>query len=212
VIEPRILAASDPDSIDAAVRAIRGGQIVAIPTETVYGLAVLPEEPLLRALVAAKRRPEEKGIAVLVDGLDQVEDWVRVPPAAVLLGSRFWPGALTLALPIRDGRSLPEILTGGRATLGVRVPDHPVPRAIARELGPIAVSSANVSGEPEATSAAEIAAILGSAVSVVLDDGPPRGGTASTVAGFTPDGDLAIFREGAIPVATLEAVLAERVE
>ncbi len=203
-----VLAAAAPGALDAAVAAIAAGLVVGVPTETVYGLAVLPTEGPLDALVAVKGRDPGKGIALLIDGLDQLTGVVVVPRPAIELAKRFWPGALTLVLPVRDGLVLPELLTGGRTTLGVRLPDHPVPRALARRLGPLAVSSANRSGRPDALTAQELLASVGEGAALVLDDGPVRGGRASSVVAVTVEGRIEVLREGAIDRATLEGSLA----
>jgi L-threonylcarbamoyladenylate synthase len=178
---------------------------VAIPTETVYGLAVLPNATALARLVEAKRRSADKGIALLVDSIEQVQELAVVPPVAQRLAARFWPGALTLVLPQRPDAPLPELLTGGRPTIGVRLPDHAVPRALARRLGPLAVSSANISGQPDATTAAQVAASLGDELALVIDDGPVRGGVPSTVVACPADGVLEILRAGAITEADVRA-------
>jgi len=157
-----------------------------MPTETVYGLGVMPLPAPLAALVVAKRRPLDKGIALLIDGLDQVVHLVAVPEAAQRLARACWPGALTLVLPLLPGVLLPEAVTGGRATLGVRLPDHAIPRALARRVGPLAVSSANRSGEPDARTTAELLAAVGPSLGVVIDDGPVRGGVPSTVVAVAP--------------------------
>lgn len=204
---PPVLDAASPDALEAAAAALAEGRVVGVPTETVYGLAVLPVEAPLEALVRAKGRDPGKGIAVLVDDLDQLASVVLVTPAAVRLAERLWPGALTMVLAIRDGVALPELLTGGRTTLGVRVPDHDVPHALARRLGPLAVSSANRTGEPEALTAAALVTAVGQGVALVLDDGPVRGGRASSVVAFASDGSLEVLREGAIDRATLEDAL-----
>jgi L-threonylcarbamoyladenylate synthase len=204
---PEILPAGDPDALDAAVVALLAGGIVGMPTETVYGLAVLPLAEPLEALVRAKRRPAEKGIALLIDGLDQVDLLVLVGATAQRLAAQFWPGPLTLALPLRAGVDLPEGLTGGRRTVGVRVPDHPVPRAIARRLGPIAVSSANISGMPEARTAAGLVEAVGDSITLVLDGGPVRGLATSTVIGFTEDDAPLFFRVGALTEDDIRAAL-----
>lgn len=202
-----LMAADTPGALDAAVAAIADGRIVGVPTETVYGLAVLPTEDPLRALVAAKGRDPGKGIALLVDGLEQLTGVVIVPRAAIRLAERFWPGALTLVLPVREGLTLPDLLTGGRSTLGVRLPDHPVPRALARRLGPLAVSSANRSGQPDARTATELLAQVPDGVSLVLDDGPVRGGHPSSVVAVAANGAIEVLREGAIDPAAIEAAL-----
>jgi L-threonylcarbamoyladenylate synthase len=204
----RVLPAEAPGSIDAAAAAIADGRVVGIPTETVYGLAVLPTNGPLEALVAAKGRDPGKGIAVLIDGLEQLTGVVSLPREAARLAERFWPGPLTLVLPIRVGLALPDLLTGGRTTLGVRVPDHVVPRTLARQLGPLAVSSANRTGQPEALTAAELVEAVGERITLTLDDGPVRGGRASSVVALTARGQIEVLREGAIDRASLEAALA----
>jgi len=193
-------------AFERARRELQAGRIVGIPTETVYGLAVLPSPEPLARLVTAKQRSADKGIALLVDSLAQVKRLAILTPAAELLAQRFWPGALTLVLAQRPDNPLPELLTGGRPTIGVRLPDHPVPRALARVLGPLAVSSANISGQPDSTTAQQVAASVGDEVSLVLDDGPVRGGVPSTVVACPPDGELQILRAGAITEADVRAV------
>ena len=205
---PERVVAREPRSITAAVSALQGGAIVGMPTETLYGLAVMPLPDPLASLVAAKQRSAEKGIALLIDGLDQVAHVVEVGPAAQRLAARFWPGPLTMALQLRPSVGLPDLLTGGRPTLGVRIPDHPVPRAVARRVGPIAVSSANVSGMPPALTADDLLETVGPALELVLDDGPVRGGVASTVVGIGADGALTFFRIGALSEADVRAALA----
>jgi L-threonylcarbamoyladenylate synthase len=205
-VTPIVLDARDPAALEIAAAAIARGDIVGLPTETVYGLAVLPQPQPIAALVAAKDRPLGKGIALLIDGLDQVGDLVELPAAARRLAAACWPGALTLVLPLRSGVVMPDVVTGSRTTLGVRLPDHPVPRALARRLGPLAVSSANRSGEPDARTAAELLASVGPALAVVIDDGPVRGGVPSTVVAVAADGGLTILRAGALDLATLKAV------
>lgn len=198
---PRVIASSASDALELAAAELTAGRVVGVPTETVYGVAVLPADVTLERLVHAKRRSADKGIALLVDSLDQVRELAIVPGAAADLATRFWPGALTLVLPLRPDRPLPSLLTGGRPTIGVRLPDHGVPRALARRLGPIAVSSANVSGEPDAITAEQVVANLGDEVSLVIDDGPVRGGVPSTVVACDESGTVSVLRAGAIPEA-----------
>jgi tRNA threonylcarbamoyl adenosine modification protein (Sua5/YciO/YrdC/YwlC family) len=203
-----LLPTDQPGVLDAAVAALSDGRIVGIPTETVYGLAVLPMTEPLRALVAAKGRDPGKGIAVLIDGLDQLTGVLVVSPRALRLAERFWPGALTLVLPVREGLVLPDLLTGGRPTLAVRLPDHAVPRELARRIGPLAVSSANRSGEPEAHTATELVAAVGAAPALVLDGGRVRGGRASSVVEVPLEGPVTVLREGAIDRASIEGAIA----
>ena len=204
---PRILPDGEAARAEA-VDLLRAGLIVAVPTDTVYGIAAdlaLPDA--IERLFAAKRRPPEKAVAVLLADMDQAATLGILGPAARVLGERFWPGGLTLVLPVRPGAVLPRVLAAGAPTIGVRVPDHDAPRAIARALGPLPTTSANVSGEPDARDAQEIAARLGDAVALVIDGGPIHGGPASTVVDCTWDLPV-IRREGAIPaeliVETLE--------
>jgi L-threonylcarbamoyladenylate synthase len=205
VAVPTIVAADAADAIARAAAALSAGLVVGIPTETVYGLAVLPVPAALERLVAAKQRSADKGIALLVDSLEQVRALAHVPATAERLAARFWPGPLTLVLPVLADEPLPALLTGGRPTIGVRLPDHAVPRALARVFGPIAASSANISGEPEATTAAALAASLGAAVALIVDDGPVRGGVPSTVVACLDDGEPQVLRAGALSAEAIAA-------
>lgn len=190
-----------------AVEVLRGGGVVAIPTDTVYGLAAAMDVPgAIDRLFAAKARPTERAIAVLLADLDQAQAIGRLSPSARVLGAALWPGGLTLVVEQRRERALPSALTGGRATIGVRVPDHSAPRAIARALGPLPTTSANVSGEPELLTAGAIEDRLGDRIELILDGGPAPGGRPSTVVDVTVDPPR-ILREGAIPAAAVESCL-----
>lgn len=199
--------ADGPDGRAAAIRVLRDGGIVAVPTDTVYGLAVALDAPDgLERLFEAKRRPADRAIAVLLADVEQAATLGVMTPAARALGEAFWPGGLTLVLARRPELPVPDALTGGRPTIGLRVPDHPAPRAIAAALGPLPTTSANLSGEPEAGDAAEIEALFGERIDLILDAGPARGGRPSTVvdvSGASPR----ILREGAIPSAEVESRL-----
>jgi tRNA threonylcarbamoyl adenosine modification protein (Sua5/YciO/YrdC/YwlC family) len=125
-----------------------------------------------------------------------------------LLAARFWPGALTIVLSRREDAKVPQQLGGGRPTLGLRLPDHAVPRQLARMLGPIAASSANLTGEPDATTAQRVVDSLGDEVALIVDDGPVRGGTPSTVVDCSDPGAWPrVLREGAIPAADIAEAL-----
>lgn len=204
---PRIVPDGDA-ARDEAVGLLRAGRIVAIPTDTVYGIAAdiaLPDA--IERLFAAKRRPPEKAVAVLLADVDQAWTLGVRSPAATVLGERFWPGGLTLVLPLAPGLRLPRVLASGMPTIGVRVPDHAAPRALARALGPLPTTSANVSGQPEARDAQEIAERLGDALALVIDGGPIHGGSASTVVDLTLDLP-SVVREGAIPAGEIADTLA----
>lgn len=208
----RTLPAGDAASIEAAARALEAGELVAVPTETVYGLACALSEEALDRLTLAKGRPEGQPITLLVDSLEQVQALADLPEAAERLAARFWPGPLTLVLPLRRGTQLPGHVLGsgpdGRPTAGFRLPDHPIPRALAARLGPLPLTSANRSGEADSLEAAEVGQALGETVAIVLDGGRALGGVPSTVL-FVPDsGPGTILRQGALSEADLESLMA----
>ena len=201
--------ADDAAGRAAALDVLRAGGLVAFPTDTDYGLAVaLDTEGGIEKLYIAKRRPVEKAIIVLVDGLDQLAGLVTVPPAAQVLGGVGWPGGLTLILPLRSTAQIPPALTAGTATLGVRVPDHPTPRSLARMLGPLPTTSANLSGWPDALDAAAAESAIGDACDLILDGGPTRGGRPSTIVDCS-SGPPSILRAGAVHVHILATALDE---
>jgi L-threonylcarbamoyladenylate synthase len=188
-----------------AVRVLRAGGIVAMPTDTVYGIGVAwATEEAIERLFAAKRRPAERAIVLLLATTDQARELATLTPAAERLAATYWPGGLTLVVP--QAVAMPPELTGGRPTIGLRVPDHDCPRALAAELG-IAVTSANLSGQPDAIDADQVAAQLGDAVDLILDGGPARGGRSSTVVDCSGP-EPRVLREGAIPASEIGRVLA----
>jgi L-threonylcarbamoyladenylate synthase len=191
----------------AAIRVLRSGGIVALPTDTVYGIGVdLAVAGGIERMFEAKRRPPDRAIMLLLANVDQAASLADWPPAAAVLAEAFWPGGLTLVLPQRSGVALPAELTGGRTTIGLRVPDHPAPRALASAVGPLPVTSANISGLPEARTAHEILSHLGEAIDLILDGGPSHGGPPSTVVDCTGDRPR-ILRSGAIAPADVAARL-----
>ena len=204
----RILTDDDAGRV-VAIEALRRGRLVALPTDTVYGLAVaLDADNGLGRLFAAKDRPLDRAIVLLLADHRQAETVGVLDPAAHVLAAAFWPGGLTLVVPQRPDAALPAELTGGSATIGLRLPAHDAPRAIALALGPLPVTSANRSGEPPATDAAEVLAQLGGSpeLDLVLDGGPVPGGVASTVVDCA-GGPARILRRGTIPTEVLAAVL-----
>jgi len=192
-----------------AIELLRAGAVVALPTDTVYGIGVALDAPRgIERLFEAKRRPPDKAIMLLLAEIYQADEVAVLGPAARVLAAAGWPGGLTLVLPQRPGAVLPAVLTAGTRTIGLRLPDHDAPRALAAAVGPLPVTSANLSGHPTATTAAEVLAELGEAVDLILDGGQARGERPSTVidcSGERPQ----LLRAGVIPVAALAAVLDE---
>jgi L-threonylcarbamoyladenylate synthase len=205
-LRPPILR-DDARSRAAAVDVLRAGGIVALPTDTVYGIACdLGAPGGVERLFAAKSRPPDRAIMLLLADAGQATAIGRMGPAADVLAERFWPGGLTLVVPRQPGVRLPAALTAGVATIGLRTPDHPTPRELAAAVGPLPTTSANISGRPQASDPAVIADELGDGIDLVLDGGPAAGGPASTVVDCTSDRPR-IIRAGAIEPADLAAVL-----
>ncbi len=202
----RILA-DDAAGRAAAIEVLRAGGIVALPTDTVYGVAVALSTPNgVERLFQVKHRPPDKGIMLLLDAADQAGSIGLMGPAATALAAACWPGGLTVVVPRRPEVELPAALTGGAPTIGLRVPDHGAPRALARGVGPLPTTSANVSGLPEARDAAEILEQLGDDIDLILDGGVAHGGPASTVMDCT--GELPVpLRVGAVPLRKVAAIL-----
>lgn len=201
------IVADDTEGRAAAIELLRSGGIVALPTDTVYGIAVALRTPGgVERLFEVKRRPPDKGIMLLLEGVDQAPQIGVMTPAALALGAACWPGGLTVVVPQRPDVPLPVVLTAGTATIGLRVPDHAAPRALAAGVGPLPTTSANVSGVPEARDAQEIQAQLGDAIDLILDGGVAHGGPASTVVDCTGDRPT-ILRVGAISAARVIEIL-----
>ncbi len=181
-----------------ATRAVSAGRIVGVPTDTVYGLAVDPRQAAaVRMLFEIKGRPAGNPIGLLAASFDDVETLVVVPPRARHLAARHWPGPLTLV--VASAVELPDwVGDHERNTVAVRVPDHPLARRLFAATGPLAVTSANLSGEPPATDHRSARAAFGDAVSVYLPGTCP-GGTASTVVDMTLDPPR-VLRAGPIDI------------
>jgi L-threonylcarbamoyladenylate synthase len=201
------IVADDDAGRAAAIEALRGGGIVALPTDTVYGIAVaLDTEGGIEALFAAKRRLPDKGIMLLLADAGQAPEIGQWPAAAAALAEAFWPGGLTLVVSQRPDVPLPAVLTGGAATIGLRVPDHPAPRALAAAVGPMPTTSANISGLPEALDATEILGQLGQSVALVLDGGTAQGGPPSTIVDCSVERPV-LLRSGPISGEQVAAIL-----
>lgn len=196
-----------PEEIAAAVAVLRRGGLVAFPTETVYGLgADATDVDALARLYAVKGRPTDHPVIVHLADAAALADWAAaVPDAARRLADACWPGPLTLVLRRRD--RVPDAVTGGRPTVGLRVPDQPVALALLRAFGGgIAAPSANRFGRVSPTTAADVRADLGADVDCVLDGGPCRVGVESTIVDCTGP-EPVIARVGGVPRERIEAVL-----
>jgi L-threonylcarbamoyladenylate synthase len=193
--------------LDAATEALAAGLPVVLPTDTVYGVAVEPTRAgATDRLFGVKERPRTAALPLLVASVDQAVMLAGdLPPAARALAAAFWPGGLTLVVPRRPGLDLD---LGGEddTTVGLRLPDHPVPVALAERVGPLAATSANLHGRPTPPSAREVAAELGDAIELVLDGGRCSG-APSTVVACTSEG-VTVLREGRVRTADVFAALA----
>jgi L-threonylcarbamoyladenylate synthase len=192
--------------ISRAAEALQRGGLVAFPTETVYGLGADADNPdALARLYAVKGRPGNHPVIVHVGAPSRLADWAAdVPEAARRLGDVLWPGPLTLV--VRRAARVPDAVTGGADTVGVRVPDQPVALALLRAFGGgVAAPSANRFGRVSPTTAVDVRADLGDDVDLVLDDGPCTVGVESTIVDCTGD-ELAILRPGGIGLARIEEV------
>ena len=190
------MLASAPDAVSQAAFVLRTGEPIVVPTDTVYGLAVLSDLPgATEMLFALKRRSARVPLAVLCADVDQALDLVDQPTDRVKqVANKYWPGPLTLVLPRRPG--LGYELGEPATTIGVRCPDHDLVRALAAEVGPIATTSANPHGQPTPPDAAGVRALFGDSVRLILDGGLCTG-EPSTVVDATTD-DWIVLRQGAL--------------
>ncbi|MFI5353606.1 MAG: L-threonylcarbamoyladenylate synthase [Candidatus Binatales bacterium] len=194
-------------AVDRAVEALRRGELVVYPTETLYALGADAASPAaLRRLFAAKAREAGKPVALIAAdpamGFAIARD---IPGAARRLAKAFWPGPLTLVMPAKAG--LPESLVGADGGVGVRVSSHPIAHALARRLGrPITATSANPAGQPPSTTIEQARAAFGRKVKVYLEGGELGGSPPSTVVAFDREA-IKVLRAGAIPRRRLEAAL-----
>jgi L-threonylcarbamoyladenylate synthase len=195
-----------PDAVERAVAALRAGQVIAFPTDTVYGLAAHAYMPQAVAqLYALKQRPVDQAIPLLLPSTTAILGVADgIPAEAWLLAGRFWPGPLTIVL--RRSPIVPDVVTNSRPNVAVRVPGHPLVRQIALQLGaPLAATSANLHGTPPATTAEKVVLTLGDRVPLILD-GPCEGGIASTVIDLTVV-PPSIVRPGPITTEQLAALI-----
>ncbi len=205
-------SATTSSDIDQAIAVLRSGGLVAFPTETVYGLgADASNDAAVARVFSVKGRPTDHPLIVHLADSEQLGDWAAiVTPTARLLADAFWPGPLTLLVERSSSVSL--AVTGGRSTVGLRVPDHPVARELLRAFGGgIAAPSANRFGRVSPTTAAHVVADLGDDVDLVLDGGACRVGVESTIVDLTAQIPV-VLRTGGISIDRLEEVLGHVVE
>lgn len=203
---------TDSDAIQAAAEAIRAGELVVIPTETVYGLAAdATNADAVRRIFAAKGRPADNPCIVHVASKEQAKQVAEVwPESAECLAATFWPGPLTIVLPKAD--HIPTVTTGGKPTVAVRMPDHPLALAVLAACGvPLAIPSANRFTELSPTRVEHVPQAIREAAAIVLDGGPCRVGLESTVVDLTAD-PARILRPGGIGRFAIEGVLGAAVE
>jgi len=200
-MKTKTLSANNPRAIPHALEILRAGGLVAFPTDTVYGLgALVSDNAAIESIFTTKDRPIEKAIPILIGDADDLDNVaIDIPELARRLAARFWPGPLTIVVPKRA--DLPEAVSS-TDTVGVRVPDHAVARALLRAAGPMAVSSANLSGEASPRTAEEVIRQLNGHIPLVLDGGGTRGGVPSTVVDVT-GAEPVILRAGPV---TLEQI------
>ena len=200
----KILPADSLETIQLALNILQAGGLVAFPTDTVYGVGALAfNGQAVESIYAAKDRPVEKAIPILIADMDDLTKVASsVPDMAKKFASRFWPGPLTLVVP--KLATLPDAVSA-TDTVAVRVPDHQIVRTFLRSAGPLAVTSANISGQFSPTTAEEVFAQLGGRIALIIDGGRTPGGVPSTLADCTGTHPT-ILREGPISLQELLSV------
>ena len=202
-----ILPASAPDTAAIAANLIKSGELVAIPTETVYGLGAdgLNPEAVAKIFIAKGRPQDNPLILHVAQGADMEKLCHDIPASAYALAEKFWPGPLTLVLPARD--IVPKCTTGGLSTVAVRCPDSPVTREIIRLAGvPLAAPSANLSGKPSTTTADHVRHYHEGRIAAIVDGGPCRVGVESTIVDLTEERPRLLRPGGITPEQLLEVL------
>jgi L-threonylcarbamoyladenylate synthase len=208
--QPAILAPST-EGIDRAADLLRAGRLVAVPTETVYGLAARADsDKAVAGIYRAKGRPSFNPLIVHVADLAAAERLAVVDERARRLAERFWPGALTMVLPLRPEAGLAAPVTAGLPTVALRCPAHPVMRALLAACGlPLAAPSANRSGGVSPTRPEHVRESLGEQVDAIVDGGACELGLESTIVALRPDGGWSLLRPGPVGEEAIAALLGE---
>lgn len=204
-MKTEILRAGYPNALKHAVDVLQHGGLVAFPTDTVYGLAALPfNDEYVEGLFSAKGRNNTRAIGILIGDYEDLDKIVEhFDEIAERLAHWFWPGPLTLVVKKRP--SLPKVLSPDN-TIGIRMPDHPLALALLRKIGPLAVTSANISGQANTNTAEEVIEQLNGRVHLILDGGRSSGGVPSTVVDCTAP-SLEILREGPVSRKDIDEAL-----
>ena len=210
-METRVLPANAPDTPAVAAALIVQGQLVALPTETVYGLGADGLNPdAVKKIFAAKGRPQDNPLILHVAGAEQMEAFCKdIPETAYKLANAFWPGPLTMVLPAKD--IVPKTTTAGLSTVAIRCPDNAVTREIIRLAGvPVAAPSANISGKPSTTTAQHVLDDHAGKIPLIVDGGPCSVGLESTIVDLT-ETPARLLRPGAVTPEALISVLGDLV-
>jgi len=204
-MDTKILSSDSTETIQVALNILKSGGLIAFPTDTVYGVGSLAfNGKAVESIYAAKDRPVEKAIPILIGDTDDLTKVASsVPDMAKKFSARFWPGPLTLIVPKLP--TLPEAVSA-TDTVAVRVPNHQVARTLLRAAGPMAVTSANISGKPSPSTADEVSAQLGSRIALIIDGGRTPGGVPSTLVDCTGTKPV-ILRDGPISLQELLSVI-----
>ena len=200
-----ILVTSSPNAIQTALNSLHAGELVAFPTDTVYGIGTFAfNAEGATKIYAAKKRPPDKALPILLGDINQIPlVAINLPDAALKLAEHFLPGALTLVVPKHP--DIPEEVSS-LDTIGIRIPDHDFARALLNAAGPMAVTSANISGAASPVDAQAVYQQLNGTLPLILDGGVTPGGTSSTVVDCTTP-KVRILREGPISMQEIQAVL-----
>lgn len=198
--------------IEYAAALLREGKLVGIPTETVYGLAGNAFDlQAISRIFEVKQRPQNVPFIAQTDSMEKVRAWTsHFPNEATMLAKKYWPGALTLILEKTD--YIPDSMTNGGNTVGVRIPNHPMTLELLSLLEfPLAVPSANVHGQKSPVSAQEVNDMIGNEIEYILDGGTCEVGFESTIVGFE-GGNPIVYREGALSIAELESTINRKIK
>jgi Sua5/YciO/YrdC/YwlC family protein len=206
-METIVMKSDHEEALALSLDTLRQGNLIAFPTDTVYGLAADPFNiSAIIKLFESKGREYNKAIAILVGSLEQVDLIAEsMTENARKLIAKFWPGGLTVIVPKR--KDIPDLLSSNQ-TIGIRMPDHPVALELLRQFGPLATTSANISGGPNPLNAADVFTQLNTRIPLILDGGNCPGGVPSTVVDCTIN-ELHVLRKGAISEEVLAATLSD---